>query len=74
MKMKSEEFFKLTAYWSYSDIVSYVMEDERWCDAIMQLVQDKWEDENDFSLEDINRYAEEKGYPQQSQLDLEGNE
>jgi hypothetical protein len=69
--MKYKEFEKLTEEWSYNDIVSFIMEDSSWCDAIMQFINDNWTDDNDIDLEGINFFAKRHSYPIQKQLNLE---
>jgi len=69
--MKYEEFDKLTDLWSYNDIVSFIMKDSRWCDAIMQFIRDGWFDDNEIELSELNAFGKAHGYPEQTQLDLE---
>ena len=69
--MKYEEFEKLTNLWSYTDIVSFIMEDSSWCDAIMQFIFENWTNDNEIELGELNAFGKAHGYPEQTQLDLE---
>lgn len=69
--MKKEEFDRLTDLWSYNDIVSFIMEDTKWCDAIMQFIHENWFDDNEIELGELNAFGKKHGYPEQTQLDLE---
>jgi hypothetical protein len=69
--MKLEDFEKLTDLWSYNDIVCFIMEDSKWCDAIMQFIRDNWNNDNEIELGELNAFGKAHDYPEQTQLDLE---
>mgnify|MGYP003137738323 CR=1 FL=1 len=55
--MKWEVFETRTVGWSFSDVVDFLMEGNKWCDDIMGFIKQHWKDENiDFDLEDIDVY------------------
>jgi len=69
--MKKKEFDKLTELWSYTDIVSFIMEDSKWCHMIMQFIDEAWFNDNEIELGELNAFGKGKGYPEQTQLNLE---
>lgn len=69
--MKYEEFEKLTELWSYNDMVAYIMEDIRWHEFIFDIIRDNWDNPNDITLDKLNTFGKARGYPEQTQLNLE---
>ncbi len=70
--MEYEEFEKITEMWSYNDMVAYMMEDDRWCDAIMWFIRDNWEEaDNNITLDALNAFGKSKGYAIQTKLEFD---
>ena len=74
--MKYEEFMKIVNYWSYNDIVAFLIEDIKWCDYIMDCIKSGWNEEmsKEITNQEIAWFANDNGIMNYTALPTEEEE